>query len=182
MSALGCHTAMDEGGPDALRGPRRTSPVRPHAYTGGGDDSGRSGRTKGGVDRIVLGDAPPSGKPRESFTSALSSLERAIKKRITDHAARVSDDLHRRRARPSTPVHPTVATGARPPTPGAWSAACGFGITDGFDTTSESIGCILTISRIKLPASQTNLLTLTLGVQITLAWSELWSSNNIGVP
>jgi len=66
------------------------------------------------------GDAPPGGQPRESFTAAMSSLERSIKKRISDHATRVTDDLHRRFAHPPTPVHPTEALGPRPVT---WSVA-----------------------------------------------------------
>ena len=75
------------------------------------------------ADALSVQSAPPSGTPKESFTSAMSSLERSIKKRITDHAAQVTDELHRRRTRPPSPFHPTADSGSRPPTPGAWSAA-----------------------------------------------------------
>jgi len=66
--------------------------------------------------------AQPGGRPRESFTSNLANLERSIKKRISDHAARVTTEA-RRRSRPPTPVQPTLPADTRPPTPSGWSTA-----------------------------------------------------------
>lgn len=49
--------------------------------------------------------------PEPTKVSALGSLERSIKKRLSDHAARLTEDLTRRRSRPSTPVLPTRGPG-----------------------------------------------------------------------